>query len=144
MKEEERPGIAVDGIVIDAHKVLLMKRAQEPYLGYWCIPGGFVEYGEEVEEAVKREVLEETGVSAEVIGLIGVFSKRDRGPRGHVISIAYLLKPISDNGEFDKEEVINTNWFHTEEARRLNLGFDHVEMLKMGIDLYNCIDKINI
>ena len=51
----KKPSIAVDGILIKNNKILLIKRKNEPFKGKWALPGGFVEYGERVEEAVSRE-----------------------------------------------------------------------------------------
>ena len=50
----KKPGIAVDGVLIKGNKILLIKRKNEPFKGKWALPGGFVEYGEKVEEAVLR------------------------------------------------------------------------------------------
>ncbi|RLE95050.1 MAG: hypothetical protein DRN04_00925 [Thermoprotei archaeon] len=56
------------------------------------MPGGFVEYGERVEDAALREVKEETGFKVKIKGLVGVYSDPGRDPRGHVVSIAYLAE----------------------------------------------------
>lgn len=92
-----RPSLAVDGIVVFGSKIVLIKRAKEPFAGMYALPGGFVEYGETVEKAVIREVLEETGLITRMDSLIGVYSSPQRDPRGHTISIAYLLKVVEVN-----------------------------------------------
>ena len=58
------PKLTADGAIIKDNKILLIKRKNDPFKGKWALPGGFVEYGEKVEDAVVREVLEETGVIA--------------------------------------------------------------------------------
>ncbi|MEM2534555.1 MAG: NUDIX hydrolase, partial [Candidatus Nezhaarchaeales archaeon] len=89
VEARRRPLVTVDGVVVrSVGSIVLVRRRRPPYEGYWALPGGFVEYGETVEEAVKREVEEETGLIVDIKGLIGVYSKPDRDPRGHVISIA--------------------------------------------------------
>jgi len=90
----KRPLIAVDGVLIKDGKILLVRRGKEPFRGYYALPGGFVEYGETVERAVVREVYEETGIKTRVKELLGVYSDPNRDPRGHVISIAFILEYI--------------------------------------------------
>lgn len=68
-----RPVPAVAAVIIRDGEILLVKRAYEPSKGKWSIPGGSVEWGEPLVEALKREVREETGLEIEVDGLAGVF-----------------------------------------------------------------------
>lgn len=126
------PLICTDGIVVHERHVLLVRRQIDPFKGYWTLPGGHIDYGESSEEAVQREVLEETGIVTQVIGLIDVFSKPDRDPMGHIISIVYLLKFDEKSHEvvgFDLNEVRDVRWFP---IHRLpdHLGFDHAEMIR--------------
>jgi len=85
------PKITVDGIVIRNKKILLIQRKNQPFKGKWALPGGFIEYGEKAEDAVIREMFEETGLKTEINKLIGVYSDPDRDPRGHTVTIVYLL-----------------------------------------------------
>jgi len=86
------PKITVDGILIQDEKILLIERKNSPFQHYWALPGGFVEYGETTEEAVVREFFEETCVQTQIQRLFGVFSEPTRDPRGHTISVVYILK----------------------------------------------------
>ena len=63
-------------MVSRGRQVLLVKRKREPFLGTWMMPSGFIEYGEHPEETVRREVREETGLTAQSLNLIGVFNLR--------------------------------------------------------------------
>jgi 8-oxo-dGTP diphosphatase len=87
----EYPAVTVDGIVVKDGSVLLIKRGKEPYKGSHALPGGYVEFGERLEDAVVREVLEETKVKTHVKDLMGVYGRPDRDPRGHTISFVYVL-----------------------------------------------------
>src|SRR5207245_9231653 len=89
MAARAHPSVAVDGIVLQAGKLVAVRRKNEPYQGMPALPGGFVELGETTVEAVVREVREETGLETRVKRLVGVFSDPKRDPRGHVISVVY-------------------------------------------------------
>lgn len=91
----ENPSLTVDGILSSDEGILLIKRKSEPYAGYYALPGGFVNMGERVEEAVLREIQEETGLVTEIVRLSGVYSDPSRDPRGHTVSVVYVLKKIS-------------------------------------------------
>ena len=92
LKWTDRPRAAVDALIMIEGKLVLVKRGHEPYLGLHALPGGFVEVGERTEDAVRREVLEETGLQTKVTSLFGVYSSPDRDPRGHTISIVYEVE----------------------------------------------------
>lgn len=64
--------LGVGAIVLDNDRILLVKRKNSPYKGYWGVPGGRVEYGERLEEAVKRELFEETGLESKPLGVLFV------------------------------------------------------------------------
>jgi 8-oxo-dGTP diphosphatase len=99
--------LAVDAIVIYGDRLVFIKRKNEPYKGMLALPGGFVEEGETTEQAVIREVREETGLNAEILKLVGVYSNPHRDPRGPVVSICYLLKAAGDiKASTDASEVV--------------------------------------
>ncbi|MCS7139296.1 MAG: NUDIX hydrolase [Candidatus Nezhaarchaeota archaeon] len=126
-----RPILAVDALVVRrGGSIVLVKRKRPPYEGFWALPGGFVEYGEAVEEAVKREVKEETGLDVEIRGLIGVYSKPDRDPRGHVISIAYLTTEVG--GQLRGSEETEVSEFYTIPDK---MAFDHNSIIQDGLRL---------
>ena len=83
--------VGVGAVVFRGAEVLLIKRGKPPFEGKWSIPGGRVEFGEPLEAAVRREVLEETGVVADLAGLIGVFEALPAiaGQSRHMVMIDY-------------------------------------------------------
>ena len=91
----ETPKLMVDVVIPSERGVVLIRRASEPFAGQWALPGGFVELGETVEEAAAREAAEETGLAVEVTRLIGVYSEPERDPRGHNVSVAFLVRVLS-------------------------------------------------
>lgn len=88
------PSLTVDGVVIKDGKIVLIRRGRDPGRGLYALPGGFVEYGESVENSVVREVWEETGLETEPLDLVGVYSDPSRDPRGHIVSLVFLLRAV--------------------------------------------------
>jgi 8-oxo-dGTP diphosphatase len=91
----ETPKLMVDVIIPSEERIVLIRRANDPFEGQWALPGGFVEVGETVEQAARREAAEETGLAVELAGLVGVYSDPERDPRGHNVSVAFLARVLS-------------------------------------------------
>jgi 8-oxo-dGTP diphosphatase len=92
------PILCVDGVLVDEDgKILLSLRDVEPEKGKWHLPGGVVDRFERLEEAIKRVFKNETGLEVDVIRMIGVYDNPKRDPRGHFVTVAYLLKKKSGN-----------------------------------------------
>jgi len=127
---KKKPTLTVDAIIkTNDDKIVLVKRKNPPYKGWWALPGGIVEYGETVEEAVKREVKEETGLEVEIEKLVNVYSDPNRDPRGHFISICFLCRRIGGTLEA-ATDAAKVSVFPLKEVRNLKLAFDHKKMLK--------------
>jgi 8-oxo-dGTP diphosphatase len=100
----DRPVIGVGGVIIDRGHAVLIRRGTEPLLGEWSIPGGTIEIGETVEEAVRREVREETGLEVRVLELIEFFDRLyfedgssandGKRPRFHFVIADYLCEVV--------------------------------------------------
>jgi len=120
------PRITIDGIIIKDQKILLVKRKNDPFKDKWALPGGFVEYGEKTEDAIMREVLEETGLRTKINQLAGVYSDPNRDPRGHTITIVYTLDIIG--GELKAgDDASDVKFFNAEELPKLS--FDHDKII---------------
>ncbi len=133
----KKPGVTVDAIVEVGYKILLIKRKNAPYKGKWALPGGFIEYGESAEDAVKREVSEEANLKIEISDIIGVYSDPDRDPRGHVISICFRAK--GQGKEKSGSDAMDARLFNLEEALKEDLAFDHKKILR---DYMGCINVL--
>ncbi|VVB69252.1 ADP-ribose pyrophosphatase [uncultured archaeon] len=90
------PLLTADAVILFQEGIVLIRRENPPFQGCYALPGGFVEIGETVEEAVQREAREETGLEIEALGLVGIYSDPGRDPRGHVVSVAFLAKGRGD------------------------------------------------
>ncbi len=123
----KKPSVTVDMILVENGKILLIKRKNEPYKGYYALPGGFVEYGEKVEDAAVREMREETSLDVEIKKLIGVYSDPNRDPRGHTITIVFEVKRLggTPQGRDDASEV---RFFNLTALPRL--AFDHEKIIR--------------
>jgi 8-oxo-dGTP diphosphatase len=94
----EAPLVGVAAVVIQGDKVLLVQRGQEPHKGSWGLPGGLVQLGESVSEAVRREVAEETALEIEPGEVLGVFEPIVWDEQGrirfHYVVIDFLARPL--------------------------------------------------
>jgi 8-oxo-dGTP diphosphatase len=137
--EYPRPALAADSIVFlkqqNETKVLLIQRKNEPYKSFWAFPGGFVEMDEEIADAAKRELEEETGLKNidlqefKTIGTVG------RDPRGRTISVFYVGFATAENYQVTaQDDAENVKWFSINELP--NLAFDHNELMKLAIEKY--------
>jgi 8-oxo-dGTP diphosphatase len=123
----KNPKITVDGIIKNNKEILLIKRKNNPFKNRWALPGGFIEYNEKTEDAIIREIVEETGLITEIINLIGVYSDPKRDPRGHTISIVYELKII--NGELESGDDASEVKFYKFNELPDKLSFDHKKII---------------
>lgn len=90
-----RPQLAVSAAIFRDSRLLLVRRAVEPARGFYSLPGGRVEFGESLEQAVGREVREETGLAIDVIGLAGfreVLPDPARGLGGHYVILSFAAR----------------------------------------------------
>ena len=90
MPRPQCPPIAADIIAEIGDRIVLIERKNFPH--GWAIPGGFVDFGETVEQAAIREAREEISLEVEIRVLLGVYSRPDRDPRGQTITIVYVAR----------------------------------------------------
>jgi len=135
--EYARPALTVDAAVFGLDdedlKVLLVRRDLEPFKGKWALPGGFVRVGETLEEAVRRELREETGVAEVFLEQLYTFGATDRDPRERVVTVAYYaLVKLSDHRIHAATDACDAAWFAVSEAQ--SLAFDHERILAAALE----------
>jgi 8-oxo-dGTP diphosphatase len=118
------PPIAADVIAeLDDH-IVLIERKNFPH--GWAIPGGFVDYGETVEQAAMREALEETSLEVELRALLGVYSRPDRDPRGQTVTVVYVGRARGTPQARDDAKSVA---LFLPDKPPSPLAFDHAEIL---------------
>ena len=86
------PALTTDAVWLHRGRLLVVRRGRPPFRGRWALPGGFVELEETVEQAVERELLEETGLRGTAGALVGVYSGPERDPRRPTATVAFLIR----------------------------------------------------
>ena len=121
------PLLAVDCVATDAKgRVLLIRRGHPPFKGRWALPGGFVGLEETVEDACRRELLEETGLEARKLTLVGAYSAPGRDPRGPTVSIAFKTR-LASTAPKAGSDAATAAWIDT--WRNVVLAFDHAKII---------------
>ncbi|MGN6492959.1 MAG: NUDIX hydrolase [Agriterribacter sp.] len=131
--------VAVDAIVFgysknDGVSVLLIQRKYDPFKTSWAIPGGFVLEDESLEQAVRRELLEETGIEVNYLEQLYTFGDPGRDPRQRIISVSYfgLVKTSQYQELKASTDAENAKWFSIKKLPPL--AFDHKKILALAID----------
>ncbi len=130
------PAVTVDGVVFgfdDADlKLLLIQRELEPFKGRWALPGGFVGPNEDLEEAARRELADETGITRLYLEQLYSFGDPKRDPRERVISVAYYaLVKLADHKLRAASDAVDVAWFPVAELPKL--AFDHEKIVEVAL-----------
>lgn len=134
--EYPRAALTVDCVVFgfdeEELKVLLIRRGLAPFLGKWALPGGFVRVEETVDEAARRELEEETGLSEVFLEQLYTFGSVRRDPRERVVSVAYYsLVKLSEHPATGASDASDALWYPV--AKVPPLAFDHEEILATAL-----------
>ena len=133
----KQPLVGVGAIIVDAGRVVLVRRGQAPLLGEWSIPGGMLELGETVRRGAEREALEETGLVVRVTELIGVFDRvvldDDKRCQYHYVLIDFLCERVS--GDLHAAgDAADARWFTLEEVGKLPLPEDTAGVIRSALE----------
>jgi 8-oxo-dGTP diphosphatase len=120
-----QPVVGVGGVIISHQRALLIRRGNEPLQGHWSIPGGLLEAGETLQEGVKRELREETGIEVRPVDLIEVFERIDLDGSGrtryHYVVLDYLCEALSGEAQAGSD-VTQVAWASAEELGQYSLS----------------------
>ena len=132
-----RPALTVDAVVFrnncDKTEVLLIQRDRNPFEGMWALPGGFVEMDETLEQAVARELKEETALAGINLKQLHAFSDVGRDPRGRTVSVTFYGVTDKSNSKLKGgDDARDARWFPLDDLPKL--AFDHNEIIEMAWD----------
>jgi len=133
MPKHKTPSLGVDAVILvnDKRDLVLIRRRNNPFKNSYALPGGFVDFGERVEDACIREAFEETNIKVKIIKQIGVFSDPQRDPRGHVVSVAFLCIPQTKSDlARAKDDAAALDTIALSKISSLKLAFDHMQIIK--------------
>jgi len=130
------PAVQVDAVLLSVIAgrlhVLLIRRGTPPYEGCWAFPGGYMEIDETLEQAVSRELREETGLAAIPLRQVAAFSRIDRDPRERAVSVAFYAAVDADRLKPQtSDEARAVEWFPADDPPAL--GFDHADILATAL-----------
>ena len=132
----DNPLVGVGAVIIEGDRVLLIRRGQPPLLGEWSLPGGVLECGETLREAVAREAREETGLLVETGEMLGVYERviRDdeKRVRYHYVLIDFLCRAIGGDLKAGSDAA-DVRWFTRDEIPALNLAYDANDVVRKGL-----------
>ncbi len=121
------PLLTVDAVIpTDNGRLILIKRKNPP--PGFALPGGFVDVGETVEAACKREAKEETSLDVEIMRLIGVYSDPKRDARGHTVSVVFLCRIVGGSMKAG-DDAAGIAAFSKKEIDKLQIAFDHRQII---------------
>lgn len=134
--EWPRPAVTVDCVVFgfgeDGVSVLLVRRGEQPFEGSWALPGGFMREDEGLEDAARRELIEETGLTLSFLEQLYTFGAPKRDPRGRVITVAFyaLVQELAQPPLVATGDAAAAQWFS--EHKLPELAFDHAQILEVA------------
>jgi len=132
----DHPIIGVGAVIVDGYRALLVRRNTEPLKGEWSIPGGMLELGEKLRDGVRREVLEETGLTVEPGEVLDVFDSIFMDDEGrteyHYVLIDYLCRPVSGEAKAGTD-VSEARWVSENELPTLGLRELTAQVIRQGI-----------
>jgi len=130
-----RLALTVDAVVFrnnnGIRELLLIQRKHYPFAGMWALPGGFVDMEETCEEAIVRELKEETNLTVSGLKQLYTFSALGRDPRGRTVSVTFIGTADYKNSSVrGGDDASDANWFDLDHLP--DLAFDHIEAVRMA------------
>jgi ADP-ribose pyrophosphatase YjhB (NUDIX family) len=140
-----RPIVGVGVVVLESTKVLMIRRAKNPRQGKWSLPGGAQELGETVYDAAQREVLEETGLSVKILGIVDVIDSIQKDDLGkiqyHYTLIDFVALNIGSSIPKAGSDASEVAWMTMEEISNLDLWSETIRIINLAIKQASEIEK---
>jgi 8-oxo-dGTP diphosphatase len=140
----DRPLVGVGGVVIADGRALLIRRGRPPLQGEWSIPGGMLELGERLEQGVRRELAEETGLEVRVLDLVEVFervfSDDDGRTKYHFVILDYLCEAVSGEA-IAASDVTDVAWAREDELRSYSLTPTATRVIKRAFKMWRALES---
>jgi 8-oxo-dGTP diphosphatase len=128
-----RPFLGVGALIFEGREILLVERAKEPLKGYWSLPGGIVEAGEKLEDAIRREVREETALEIEPLQMFEIFERimpdAEGRPEYHYVLIDYLCR-VAGGNLAAASDVSRAAWVREQDVREYRLTEGTLEVIE--------------
>ena len=132
----DHPIVGVGAVIVERGRALLVRRASEPLVGEWSVPGGMLELGETLRDGVRREALEETGLVVEPGGVLDIFDSIFTDGEGrtqyHYVLIDYLCRPISGEATAGTD-VSEVRWVSEDDLAAMGLRQSIEQVMRKGL-----------
>lgn len=131
------PSVTVDAVAAreteNGLELLMIERGPDPAIweGKWAFPGGFVDYGEDPEDAVLRELQEETGIEGQNPRVLHVLGAPGRDPRKHCVGLFYLVDADIDTEPRGADDAVSAAWVPIDELTKDTVAADHLDIVDM-------------
>jgi len=133
-----RPILGVGALIFDGDRILLVERGKEPLKGYWSLPGGVLEVGETLEEGLRREVREETGLLVEPAAMLEIFERIIRDVQGapeyHYVLIDYIC-PVTGGVLCAADDVSRVEWVPRDRLAEYRITTGTLPVIEKGFRL---------
>jgi 8-oxo-dGTP diphosphatase len=133
----KRPIVGVGAIILRRDRILMAQRGKEPLKGWWSLPGGALELGESLKDAVSREVLEETGLVVRPVAMFEIFERiiRDAGgaPEYHYVLVDYVCR-ITGGTLCAGDDVCRVEWVRRRELPALQITEGTLAVIERAFD----------
>jgi 8-oxo-dGTP diphosphatase len=127
-----RPALTVDGVIFRKNEneteVLLIRRLHAPFEGCWAFPGGFVDMDETLEEAVVREIEEETGLTGIKFSQFHTYGDPGRDPRHRTVTVVYTARADENQNASANDDASEVGWFNIMQLPEM--AFDHGKIMQ--------------